>query len=106
MQNQTIRELKSLAIELGLKGYINLRKAKLIQMIGKHQQRISSNILDEPVPEINVPILEPAQFSARNRVASLKSLAGKIFKPVIGKINKFADWIMSYTVFQSWFKIL
>ena len=39
------------------------------------------NIMDEPVPEINIPILKPMQFTAKGNVKSLKSLA---------------DWLYSY----------
>ena len=87
---------KSLAKELRLRGYSKLRKAELIQMIEDHRRNSSSNILDEPVPEINVPILKPMQFTAKNKVAPLKRLAGKISKRVIKKINKFSDWLISY----------
>ena len=54
------------------------------------------NIMDEPVPEIKVPILKPMQFTAKDKVASLKSLADKVAKPIIKNINKFADWLYSY----------
>ena len=28
----------------------------------------------------------------------MKSLAGRISKPIIGKLNKFSDWLMSYVL--------
>ena len=83
MQNKTVRQLKSLTKEFELKGYNQLRKAELIQMIEDHQRNSSSNILDEPVHEMNVPILGPVQFTAKNKVASLKRLAGNISKPIL-----------------------
>ena len=52
--------------------------------------------MDEPVPEIKVPILRPMQFTAKDKVASLKNLADKVAKPIIKNINKFADWLYSY----------
>ena len=52
--------------------------------------------MDESVPEIKVPILKPTQFTAKDKVASLKSLADKVAKPIIKNINKFADWLYSY----------
>ena len=52
--------------------------------------------MDEPVPEIKVPILKPMQFTAKDKVASLKNLADKVAKPIIKNINKFADWLYSY----------
>ena len=118
MSNKTVKELKSTAKELGLKGYSKLRKFELIKMIEdyKHNEsanklrsfakefgarhrdfikqidrtRNSSNILDEAVPEINVPILKP------KRLESLEKLAGRIAKPVRKNINQFADWILFY----------
>ena len=52
--------------------------------------------MDEPVPEVKVPILKPMQFSAKDKVASSKSLTDKVAKPIIKNINKFADWLYSY----------
>ena len=55
--------------------------------------------MDEPDPEIKdtrFPIFEPMQFTAKDKVASLKSLADKVAKPLIKNINKFADWLYSY----------
>ena len=53
-----------------------------------------TSILDEPVPEINIPILEPSQ--PKSQPTSLKNLASKVAKPINKEINKFADWILSY----------
>ena len=52
--------------------------------------------MDESVPEIKVPILKLIQFTAKGNVKSLKSLADRAAKPIIKKINKFADWLYSY----------
>ena len=54
----------------------------------------SSNILDEAVPEINIPILKPVP--ARKSILSLSSLAGRVSKQVKGKSNKFSDWLISF----------
>ena len=119
MSNKTVKELKYTAKELGLKGYSKLRKFELIKMIEdyKHNEsknklrsfskefgarhrdliknidckRNSSNILDEPVPEINISILKSIQFTEKGNVKSLKSLADRAAKPIIKNINKFAD---------------
>ena len=116
--------MKYTAKELGLKGYSKLRKFELIKMIEdyKHNEsknklrsfskefgarnrdfiknndrnRNSSSIMDEPVPEIKVPILKPIQFTAKGNVKSLKSLADSAAKPIIKNINKLADWLYSY----------
>ena len=52
--------------------------------------------MDEPVPEIKVPILKLMQFTGKDKVAPLKSLADKVAKPIIKNINKFADWLYLY----------
>ena len=73
MEKQTVKELKALAKERGIKGYYKLRKADLIEALGKLEamtpppaelieglppprnivSNTSSSILDEPIPEIN-----------------------------------------------------
>jgi len=35
MMNQSVKELKALAKERGIKGYYELRKAELIEVLGK-----------------------------------------------------------------------
>ena len=80
-----VKALKITAKDLGLKGYSKLSK------------RV--NVMDEPDPEIKntrFPIFEPMQFTAKDKVASLKSLADKVAKPIIKNINKFAVWLYSY----------
>ena len=54
----------------------------------------SSSILDEAVPEINMPILKPVP--ARKIIPSLRILAGRVSKKVKGKINKLSDWSISF----------
>ena len=96
MESKKVQELKSIAKELGLSSYSRLKKHKIIPKIQDFQdkQRNSSHILDEPVPEINIPIKKPTRLTA-GKMASLKSLNGKIAKQVTRKINKFADRIIS-----------
>ena len=95
-----------------MKGYSKLRKSELIELLKPYEEQIKRlppmitlvenkkservNSMDEPVPEIKVPILKLMQFTAKDKVASLKSLADKVAKPIIKNINKFADWLYSY----------
>ena len=53
------------------------------------------NIMDVPVPEINIPILKPMQFTAKGNVKIIEEfwLTG-LKKPIIKNINKFADWFV------------
>ena len=76
MENKTVKELKSLAKDRGIPRYYRMRKAELIEALGNTPQspisvsNTSSNILDEPIPEINVPILD--------KTTTNKCLHGKV----------------------------
>ena len=92
-----VKELKALAKERRIKGYYRLRKAELIEILG--QQAPPTNtppaIMEEPVPEINKPVLSPTKIENRSRVSSLAGLAKKQVDLVNKAINKFADWIIN-----------
>ena len=106
MSLSNVRTLKKTAKDLGLKGYSKLNRSEIIKLLKPYEEQIKRlaedekpkrvNIMDEPVPEIKVPILKPIQFTAKGNVKSLKSLADGAAKPIIKNINKFADWLYSY----------
>ena len=96
MENLKVKDLKALAKERGIKGYYRLRKAELIEALtpaGDPPQL--QNIMDQPIPEIDIPILEPSKPVNLSKVTKLKNLASNAAKPVKREINKFADWIIS-----------
>ena len=96
MENLKVKELKDLAKERGIKGYYRMRKAELIEAltpVGDHTQL--QNIMDQPIPEIDIPILKPSKPANLSKVSQLKNLASNAAKPVKREINKFADWIIS-----------
>ena len=96
MENLKVKELKTLAKERGIKGYYRMRKAELIEAltpVGDPPQL--QNIMDQPIPEIDIPILEPSKPVNTSKVSQLKNLASNAAKPVKREINKFADWITS-----------
>ena len=103
MENFKVKDLKALAKEKGIKGYYRLRKAELIQALnqvndlstGAEDPSIPRNIIDQPIPEIDIPIPKPSQPENLSKVSQLKNLASKAAKPVKREINKFADWIIS-----------
>ena len=96
MENFKVKDLKALAKERGIKGYYKMRKAELIQAltpVGDPPQL--QNIMDQPIPEIDIPILEPSKPANTSKVSQLKNLASNAAKQVKREINKFADWIIS-----------
>ena len=50
----TVKKLTQLAKERGLKGYSNKNKSELLRLLEAQE-----NPLDQPVPDINVPVLTP-----------------------------------------------
>ena len=52
MSNKTVKELKSTAKEMGLKGYSKLRKVELIKMIDDHTHNESVNNLKSSAKKI------------------------------------------------------
>ena len=96
MENFKVKDLKALAKEKGIKGYYRMRKAELINALTPVSDPSQpQNIIDQPIPEINIPILEPSKPANPSKVSQLKNLASKAAKPVKREINKFADWIIS-----------
>ena len=100
-----VSELKSLAKQFGLNRYSKLRKQELIQIVEERKRELiresdrkknSFSLLDESVPEIKIPILKPTPVSLGNKVSTLRSLAGKMVESVTRKVNKFADWVLSF----------
>ena len=60
MENLKVKDLKALAKEKGIKGYYRMRKAELIHALTPvSDPLIPQNIIDQPIPEINIPILTP-----------------------------------------------
>ena len=122
MESKTVKELKGLAKGRNIKGYYRMRKAELIEALGiitpnetvkdlidfskdatqTQNMRLTTsrqptlNILDQPIPEINLPILRPSQPPQNYQITELKKQASKATTSVKKEINEFADWILSY----------
>ena len=52
VRDLNIRELTELAKKRGLKGYSNKNKSEFLRLLEAQE-----NLLDQPVPDINVPVL-------------------------------------------------
>ena len=60
----TVKELKQIAKDRGLKGYRKLRKQELLDLVfpTNLQTSLQTNLLDEPVLDIKAPIPQPSMF--------------------------------------------
>jgi len=97
----TVPRLKQMAKDRGHRGYSRLRRDELLNLL------IPPHLLDQDVPNINVPILTPAQAamppsnSFKTKVKTLKSTARSIHDDVKKKTREFADWIQNLSRNQS-----
>ena len=84
----TVKELTSLAKERGITGYSQLRKSELIDLI---ESRSDRSLLDDPVPDINVPVLVPtiAPRMIKTAASKVKNIVEKSTKAVID----WAEWL-------------
>ena len=83
----TIKELRSLAKERGVKGYSQLRKSELIDLIESKGSRSDRSLLDDPVPDINVPVLVPTIVPRM-----IKTVASKVKDIVKKSTEAVIDW--------------
>ena len=90
MENQTVKQLKTLAKDRGIKGYYKMRKAELIEVLSTDESEIYETANDQSIPEVNIPIPAPS------RITQIKNLASNVAAPVKSVINRFTGWLLNY----------
>ena len=108
MKSKTVKELREIAKQRGLRGYSKLRKAELITMLIPMQIPMLNqpcaggavggmqNLLDEPVPNIGVPVLQPTTASKPKLFRRVKESLSVLGNKIKSETNTFADWLISY----------
>ena len=101
LENQTVKALRALAKERGLKRYSHLRISELVAMLQPRNitEVQPRNIMDEPVPNIGVAPLIPHSIThgVRNAVSYLRDMTGRVASKVKRGFSDFANWMMNYT---------
>ena len=79
METKTVKELQAIAKQQKLRGYSRLRKAELITLLNEAPQQLWGAVetkdrllLDEPVPSISIPILQPTPAATHSATRSAK----------------------------------
>ena len=92
MEGKSVKELKAIAKERSVKGYYKMRKAELIEVLStvNDQVNLTQPVVDQPIPEVNIPIPRPS------RISQIKNLASNVAAPVKSVINRFTGWLLAY----------
>jgi len=88
METYTVKKLRVIAKERGIKRYSSLRKAELIATINTHLAAGNHNLINAPVPDISAPVLTPTKYVAPPQK--------EVKTGVLSTMNSFADWLISY----------
>jgi len=67
METYTVKKLRAITEERGIKRYSSLRKAELIATINAHLAADNHSLIDAPVPDISAPVLTPTKYVAPHK---------------------------------------
>ena len=108
MNNNTVKQLKAIAKERGIKGSYKLRKAELINALeATRLVEQKSSTFYEPIPNDPTPVLQPTPWRpsnvARKVKQNIKYFAGNnmqttknFFTKGMQKIKDFGEWFLNY----------
>ena len=97
MNNNTVKQLKAIAKEHGIKGYYKLRKAKLINALeATRLVEEKSSIFDEPIPNDPTPVLQQTPWRPSNFAAKSKQNIKNVVTKGMQKIKDFGNWLLNY----------
>ena len=100
MDKLNVKQLKAIARDKGITKYYEMRKPEVIEALAapkpKQQPAPGRNLIDEPIHEINIPILKPSKPTINSHITSLKLQESRANNEVRKKIINFSDWIISY----------
>src|SRR5688572_24293129 len=106
-KTKTVKQLRSIVKENGMKGYSRLRKADLVALVSSGPTQSvktvhESNPLDAPVPDIKVPTLVPGKYTPPSNTwkSSFSGVLEEVKNKVMAKVKTFADWVINYVVPQ------
>src|SRR5688572_30734069 len=102
-KTKTVKQLRSIAKENGMKGYSRLQKADLVALVSSGPTQSvktvhESDLLDAPVPDIKVPTLVPGKYTPPSNTwkSSFSGVLEEVKNKVRSKLNTFSDWLINY----------
>ena len=95
MENYTVEQLKAIAKERGIRGYYNLRKAKMIHALAATRlEEQKSNIFDELIPNHPTPVLQATPWRPSNITTKVKQNINNFFTKGMQQITDFGEWFL------------
>src|SRR5688572_17999810 len=104
---KSVKQLRNIAKEKGMKGYSRLLKADLIEFVSSRLLQSvkighECDLLDAPVPDIKVPTLVPGKYTSTSNTwkSRFNNVLVEAKNKVRSKLNTFSDWLINYVAPQ------